>query len=224
VKTARALTRWTLSLAAVLAIHAAAYSALQTMTAVAPVSSEEPIMVDLAPEPIAPPPQPVAQQEPEPEPPPPPPPPVPPEVVLPDPPPPPKPVRKVEKPVKRDQPPPAPTQTAEAAPANVPAPAAPAISPQQVSWQSKLGSYLQRFRRYPASAQQRGKEGVVLMQLTVLRDGTVASARIVQSSGAEDLDAAAVDWVARAAPLPRFTDDMAQTQVALTVPFRFTLR
>lgn len=222
------LTRWGGSLAIVMAAHVAAYAALQTMRATPPVPPEEPIMMDLAPAPVAPPPEPVAQPEPPPPPPPepePPPPEVKPEVVLPEPPPPPpKPIRKVERPVKRDPPPQAPVQTAEVAPVAAPVPAAPVVTPQQMTWQSKVAAYLARFKRYPIAAQRRDEQGVVTMRLVIERDGKVTSAVIVHGSGFDDLDRAAAEWVSRASPVPAFSDDMAQARINVTVPFRFTLR
>jgi periplasmic protein TonB len=227
---ARTAARWTASLALVLAVHAAAYFRLQTAMPVVTARSEAPIMMDLSPpppeevpEPAPPPPPP----EPEPEPPPPPP---PPEtlapVALPEPPPPPPPpVRRVERPIRREVPPVPTSRPAEPAPPPVAAPpaAVATVSPQQISWQSKVAAYLARFRRYPVSAQQRGEQGEVLMRLTVTRDGAVASAVIVRGSGFDDLDQAAIDWVQRASPIPAFPDDMTQARIVMTVPFRFTL-
>ena len=242
----RPLARWGGSLAAVLAAHLAAYAALSSVVPASEVPPEQPIMIDLAPEPVAPPPEPGAQPEPppptppppevKPDPPPPPPPevkeeppppPVPAEVVLPKPPPPPpkpKPVRKVEKPPPPEPAPPQPPRQAVVAPTNAPAPAAPVMTQQQRSWQSQLATYLLRFKRYPLSAQSLGEQGVVTMRLTIERDGRVSAAWMVHSSGFNDLDVAAGEWVARASPVPAFPADMTQPRVEVTVPFRFSLR
>jgi periplasmic protein TonB len=229
--------RWTASLGVVVALHFAAYTALQTMHPLAPAPPDEAILMDLAQEaPPAPPPPEPSPPAPEPAPPPEPPPPEPPppepvvqpEVVVPEPPPPPPPpVRKLERPVKREPPPPVPTAPAEItnlATTAAPAPAPPVVTPQQISWQGRLGAYLARFKRYPIAAQRRNEQGVVMMRLMVARDGKVISAAVVRGSGFEELDQAAGDWVARASPVPAFTDDMTQAQVEVTVPFRFSLR
>lgn len=218
------LARWTAALATVVAVHIAAYTALQAVVQAVPPPSQEPIMMDLAPAPVSPPPAPIPLPQADSEPEPPPPPEAKPEVVLPEPPPlPPPPERKIERPVKRDTPRPAPTRSAEVAPADAPVPAAPVVTPQQLSWQSKLTTYLARFKRYPVSAQSRNEQGTVTMRLVVERTGKILSAGIVRGSGFDNLDEAARQWVARAAPVPPFTDDMAQPSIEVTVPFRFSL-
>lgn len=224
------LARWTSSLTAVVAIHVAAYIALQAVAPAVPVSPEAPILMDLAKEAVAPSPPP----EPPPEPPaaqPPvePPPPEPQSMMKPaeapaEPPPPPRPVPKIAKPVRHDAPPP----LAQASPPSTPsAPAPPAmttVAAQQISWQTRLGSHLARFKRYPSSARFRNEQGTVLMRLVVERDGRVVSAAIVRGSGFDDLDTAAGEWVARASPVPAFTADMEQARIEVTVPFRFSLQ
>lgn len=82
---------------------------------------------------------------------------------------------------------------------------------------------LDRLRRYPSEAQRRGDQGVVLMRLQVMRDGRVLSATMIQGSGSAALDAAAADWIARAAPLPAFPAEMTGERLELTVPLRFRL-
>lgn len=48
---------------------------------------------------------------------------------------------------------------------------------------------------YPPIARRLGVEGTVTLRLTVATDGRVSAAEIVTSSGREDLDAAAHDWI-----------------------------
>ena len=45
---------------------------------------------------------------------------------------------------------------------------------------------------YPTSARRRGAEGSVLVEISVGADGTAEDAKVVEGSGADDLDAAAV--------------------------------
>jgi protein TonB len=121
-----------------------------------------------------------------------------------------KPPEKVE-----DSPPPAP-RTAQQVKGG-----APAIEP---SWQTNLVRQLQRFKRYPASAQSRNEQGVVLLSFSLDRDGRVLAHSIARSSGYTDLDNEVMAMIMRAEPLPPFPASMTQPRIDLTVPIRFSLR
>ena len=82
-------------------------------------------------------------------------------------------------------------------------------------------AWLERHKEYPGRAQQRRQEGVVLLFIAVGREGGVLEARIERSSGYDLLDRAALDMVARAAPLPPVPDDMPQERVEMVVPVQF---
>ncbi len=98
---------------------------------------------------------------------------------------------------------------------------APAIEP---SWQTNLVRQLQRFKRYPASAQSRNEQGVVLLSFSLDRDGRVLAHSIARSSGYTDLDNEVMAMIMRAEPLPPFPASMTQPRIDLTVPIRFSLR
>ena len=61
---------------------------------------------------------------------------------------------------------------------------------------------LERAKRYPAMARQRGREGVAGIVFEIDRQGRVLDARIATSSGSRSLDRAALEQVHRAAPFP----------------------
>lgn len=94
----------------------------------------------------------------------------------------------------------------------------------EASWQTNLMRQLQRFKRYPASAQSRKEEGVVLLSFSLDRAGHVLAHSIARSSGHADLDAEVMAMIMRAEPLPSFPESMTQTRIDLTVPIRFSLR
>jgi periplasmic protein TonB len=123
----------------------------------------------------------------------------------------------VEKPPEKvqDSPPPAPV-TAQRVKGG-----APKVEP---SWQTNLMRQLQRFKRYPASAQSRKEEGVVLLSFSLDRSGHVLAHGIARSSGYADLDNEVMAMIMRAEPLPPFPETMPQTRIDLTVPIRFSLR
>jgi periplasmic protein TonB len=98
---------------------------------------------------------------------------------------------------------------------------APHIDP---SWQSLLIKHLQHFKRYPHTARERNEQGIVVLAVSLDRDGHVLSHRIVSGSGFADLDAEVVALVERAQPMPAFPPSMREAQLDLTVPIRFSLR
>ena len=110
-----------------------------------------------------------------------------------------------------------------------PTPAVPARikggAPQlAASWETSLVKHLQRFKRYPAQAQARGEEGVVLLSFTIDRTGHVLDRHIARSSGHSELDAEVIAMIERAQPLPPFPPAMTEDKLDLTVPIRFSLR
>jgi periplasmic protein TonB len=121
-----------------------------------------------------------------------------------------KPPQKVE-----DSPPPAPV-TAQQAKGGAPH--------VEASWQSSLVRQLQKYKRYPAQAQSRNEQGVVLLSFSLDRGGRVLAHSIAKSSGYPDLDDEVMAMIMRAQPLPPFPQTMPQPRLDLTVPIRFSLR
>lgn len=76
--------------------------------------------------------------------------------------------------------------------------------------------------RYPDVARRRGWEGVVRVRVAVAADGTVASVSVVESSGHDVLDAAALD-VARAWRIAPAVRDGVPADGTIDVPVRFRL-
>jgi periplasmic protein TonB len=127
--------------------------------------------------------------------------------------------RRVSVPVSPPTPPVAAPQPApQAVAARVPAPPA-AISPGYIAL---LQAWLDRHKRYPETARERGEEGRAVLQFTVDRSGRVLDFAVVKSSGYPDLDAA-IDGMMQGATLPPFPDDMPQLTFKFTVPVHFSL-
>lgn len=85
-------------------------------------------------------------------------------------------------------------------------------------------AWLERHKEYPASAQRRRQEGVVMLYIAIDRDGQVLEARLDKGSGHALLDAAALAMVERAAPLPPMPDDLPQNRLEMIVPVQFFIR
>lgn len=245
-----AARRWSGSLGAVAAVHAAILLGGVGWAAQAPSSSGAPVLaVELALAPAAPPPaaalEPAAPEPPKPEPPKPtppkpePPPPKPkPDAKLP---PPPKPAPKpVPKPPSQAVGPAEPSATASAAPA--PMPSAPADARDTATaaptpgadaaartaaartWQGELLGRLERVKRYPRAAEVRRREGVAVVGFALDRAGAVLETRLVRSSGDATLDAEALALPDRAQPLPPPPAHIVGSRVDVVVPVRFSLR
>lgn len=114
---------------------------------------------------------------------------------------------------------------AEPAPASTqPAPAPPSLDPHAVSsWQSRLLAHLERHKRFPSQAQARRLRGTVLVAFSLDRSGRVLTQAVNTSSGHASLDAAALDMLVRAQPLPPPPPEIHGAVLQLTVPVRFFL-
>ena len=244
ITTRHKLTRYGASLAVVLGVHALAVALAVNWTARPPIElPPQAMMVELAPLPAPPPPAPPKVVTP----------PQPPapveelpipklaeapkaEIAVPKPvkpkpkPQPPKPVEKKPEPPKEksseakpsDAPPtPAPTeQSAQPAPG----PSAAQVA-AKASWQGTLLAHLQKYKKYPPSAQARNKEGLNRLRFVVDAEGRVLSFELVSGSGNADLDRATLEMIKRAQPLPKPPAYLLHSgQIEIIAPFAYTLQ
>jgi protein TonB len=86
------------------------------------------------------------------------------------------------------------------------------------SYRAMLVAHLQRFKRWPAGAQERGESGTVVVGFTVSRNGRMTSARMTKSSGFSSLDQEAMAWMQRAQPLPQFPAEVREAAMNFAVP------
>ena len=100
-----------------------------------------------------------------------------------------------------------------------PPPPATAAPGRESDYIGKLLGWLERFKDYPRAARLRRIEGQVMLELSIMADGQIASAMVVTGSGHAALDDAALDMVRRAAPVPVPHDG----PLALRVPIMFAL-
>ena len=118
----------------------------------------------------------------------------------------------------------APTTTQVAAAPAAAAVALPPPAPPQISagYRIALSTWLERNKIYPEAARRRGEQGSAILRFRVGRDGRVLAYHLVQSTGSATLDAA-VDEMMRGATLPAFPTSMTQSEIAVSVPIRFSL-
>ena len=66
--------------------------------------------------------------------------------------------------------------------------------------------------------------GTAVVRLTVKADGELVDHKIVKSSGSKVLDDAALASIERASPFPKIPDEVGQDTIAVSVPFKFSVR
>lgn len=74
---------------------------------------------------------------------------------------------------------------------------------------------------YPDASRQAQEEGIVKIDLSLLANGQLEQATILESSGSKMLDQAALTAVKEQAPYPSFPAQLKQKQLRLTVPVVF---
>ena len=88
----------------------------------------------------------------------------------------------------------------------------------------KISKKIEKSKRYPRWAMDAGLEGKVVVRFTVSRDGKLSERpRLVQSSGAEILDNAAIAAIKSAAPFPVLPDSFSREQLQVELPMDFRL-
>ena len=121
-------------------------------------------------------------------------------------------------------PPPVPPSWSPQPPRSAPAPSArpPAGSQVTPGYRTALARWFAVHKRYPEGARARGEQGQAILRFRVDRYGRVLGYSIVRSTGYPELDAA-VAAMMRGAQLPPFPQDMAASEIEVSVPVRFTV-
>ncbi|QLB13499.1 outer membrane transport energization protein TonB [Bisgaardia hudsonensis] len=89
------------------------------------------------------------------------------------------------------------------------------------AYRSALRREIERHKRYPQRARMMRKQGVVMVSFSIAADGTLTNVNVVKSSGASDLDEAALTAVKSARSIgPR----PAGLGTSISVPISFKLR
>ena len=95
---------------------------------------------------------------------------------------------------------------------------------------SRLAPYLDAWRRrierigtlnYPSVAQRRGMTGNPVIEVTLLRDGKLGSAKIQHTSGHPEIDAAALEILRLASPFDPFPPDLARDYRSLRFAYEW---
>ncbi len=90
-------------------------------------------------------------------------------------------------------------------------------------YQQDVSARIKQFEKYPLIATRRHWEGTTVVQLVVASDGKVTGVSIVESSGHEILDEAAVKMIREASPLPPLPEGLRGRDRTIQVPIKFKL-
>lgn len=93
----------------------------------------------------------------------------------------------------------------------------------KVSYTTELLSILAKNKRYPRASRRRREEGVVHLSFTAHADGSVSHVIVTESSGYKRLDNAVLEMIRKSTPLPKFSDDMTETELKISLPVSFKL-
>jgi len=92
----------------------------------------------------------------------------------------------------------------------------------RASWQKELVAHLNRYKRYPASQTLDGVE--VTVKFVIDDTGHVLSSTIVRGSSEPSFDAAALEVLRRANPVPKPPSSVVQEGLTFTLPIVFGLK
>ena len=102
---------------------------------------------------------------------------------------------------------------------------APAWAPTaRVRYEELLFAWMSRHKDYPMLAQRRGIEGRGSLRVRIDRDGRVIDRSLVSSTGQPLLDDAALDMVRRSSPFPPVPDGYAGSSFEFVAPVEYRLR
>jgi len=94
----------------------------------------------------------------------------------------------------------------------------------KIRYQDQVRAAINAHRIYPRQARRLGMEGDALIQLDIMRDGTIRSYHLIESTGHHVLDRAAHTMVTESLPLPRVPQSIQKTPVVVNVPLTFQLK
>lgn len=92
------------------------------------------------------------------------------------------------------------------------------------AYQLKLMRHLNAYKRYPRAQEARGETGTAFLHFVLDRQGSVRSFRITRSSGNAALDAATLDMIQRASPVPVPPTEIWRDPMEIELPISYEPR
>lgn len=97
-------------------------------------------------------------------------------------------------------------------------------SSAEVTWQKTLHLHLNKNKKYPSEARNKGVQGVVTVSFVMNREGKVLSSKVLKGSGSALLDTEALETLKRASPLPVPPDDYPFENPSFSIPIKFNIK
>ncbi|HUH83550.1 MAG TPA: energy transducer TonB [Stellaceae bacterium] len=88
---------------------------------------------------------------------------------------------------------------------------------------NRLRRWLSKYRYYPEEAKQQKQEGEVVLAFTILHDGTIVDPRVARGSGFPAIDAAALQMLRAASPVPPLPSTFPEAQIGIHIPVTYSL-
>jgi protein TonB len=115
------------------------------------------------------------------------------------------------------------TGSTEAAPAGGGAATGPDRDAILAGYRQQVLAAISEHKSYPSVARRLGQQGNVRVRFRVSADGAVSGASVVESSGSDSLDRAAIDAVNAAGPVPPIPSELDESSLVLTLTIVFSL-
>ncbi len=92
-----------------------------------------------------------------------------------------------------------------------------------ISYMTKIKRQIDLVWIYPALAIERGEQGTLILQFTIVSTGQLKDVRIIKSSGSKILDNAAVEAIRTAAPYPVFPKEWKEEEITIAARMEYVL-
>lgn len=93
------------------------------------------------------------------------------------------------------------------------------------NYEHQLSAWLEKYKRYPAIAQRRAYQGLVVVKFSINNEGLLLDYKIIQPSKYKSLNNAVVKMLKRATPMPAIPKEIRTSQgyYEYEIPVRFEL-
>lgn len=97
-------------------------------------------------------------------------------------------------------------------------------SPDGRRYLAELRSFLEQAKVYPLIARRLHQQGEVKVSFTIKKDGRIEGVQLASSSGHQNLDNAAIEFLRKLKAFKPLTDDLGREEWPLTLPISYSLQ